>query len=141
MDTIKQDRRFNRSNTKQEALTNLLDYAKIYGGFAHAIIIHRGEVIARSNHTDQSNRMKDIALILEKSAGYLAKAAAFPDIQTMVAQTSRGDSVGCYFFKPATGDPCAIVVLSKTRIPPSADKIFARTAGGYERILRTTTAS
>ncbi|SCX76783.1 hypothetical protein [Desulfoluna spongiiphila] len=138
MDAIKQDRRFNRSDTRQESLTNLLNYSKIYGGFDHAIIIHRGDVVAKSNQADQFTRMKDIALILEKSAGYLSKAAAYPDIQTMVAQTSRGDSVGCYFFKSVSGAPCAIVVLSKTRIPPSADKIFARTATGYERIMRTT---
>lgn len=138
MDVINKERRFNRSKTRQEALTNLLNYAKIYGGFDHAVIIHNGEVVARSHHADQSTRMKDIALILNRSAGYLSKAAAFPDIETMVAQTSRGDSVGCYFFKSKIGSPCAIVVLSKTRIPPSADKIFARTASGYERIIRTT---
>ena len=140
MDAIKQERRFNRSETRQESLTNLLNYTKIYGGFAHAIILRKGEVVARSDQADQTPRMKDIALILEKTAGYLSKAATYPDIQTITAQTSRGDSVACYFFKADNGTPCAIVVLSKTRIPPSADKIFARAANGYERILRSTTS-
>lgn len=82
--------------------------------------------------------MGDIALILDKSAGYLSKASAFPDIETIVAQTSRGDSIACYFFKATNGSSCAFVVLSKTRIPPSADKIFDKTASGYKRIMRTT---
>lgn len=133
-----QNRRFNRSEKKQESLTNLLDYAKIYGGFEHAVIIHNEKIVARSTHTDQAPRMKDIALILNKSAKYLAKAATFPDIETIMAQTARGDSVACYYFKFTDGSMCAVVVLSKTRIPPSADKIFARTASGYERITRTT---
>lgn len=138
MDVSKQDRRFNRSKTKQESLTNLLDYAKIYGGFEHAVIIHHGEIVARSTHTDQAVRMRDIALILHKSASYLSKASSLPDIETIVAQTSRGDSIACFFFKATNGSSCAVVALSKTRIPPSADKIFARTASGYERIIRTT---
>lgn len=133
-----QDRRFNRSKKKLESLTNLLDYAKIYGGFEHAVILHNDQIVARSTHTDQAPRMKDIALILDKSASYLAKAASFPDIETIVAQTARGDSVACYYFKTTNGSRCAVAVLSKTRIPPSADKIFARTASGYERITRTT---
>ena len=138
MAVTNQDRRFNRAETKQESLTNLLNYSKIYGGFEHAVIIHHREIVASSTHTDQDVRMKDIALILSKSADYLSKASSFPDIETIVAQTSRGDSVACYFFKAANGSSCAVVVLSKTRIPPSADKIFARTASGYERIMRTT---
>ncbi|WP_300672462.1 hypothetical protein [Desulfoluna sp.] len=138
MDATNQERRFDRSETKHESLTNLLNYGKMYGGFDHAVIIHNDKIVARSTHADQCLRMKDIGLILSRSAGYLSKAAAFPDIETIVAQTSRGNSVACYFFKPKNGSLCAIIALSKTRIPPSADKIFARTASGYERIIRTT---
>lgn len=138
MDVTKQDRRYNRSPKRQESLTNLLDYAKIYGGFEHAVILHQSKIVARSTHADNLDRMRDIALILEKTANYLSKAITIPDIETIVAQTSRGDSIACYFFKTKDHSLCAVVVLSKSRIPPSADKIFARTASGYERILRTT---
>ncbi len=133
MDVSKQDRRFNRSKTKHESLTNLLDYAKIYGGFEHAVIIHHGEIVARSTHTDQAVRMRDIALILQKSASYLSKASSLPDIETIVAQTSRGDSIACFFFKATNGSACAIVALSKTRIPhPPTKSLRERPAGMSE---------
>ncbi len=134
MTEVKQERRTKRSTNQRDALTNLLDYARIKGGFDQTFIVDDdGELVAYSTPIGDAATLAPMAWVLQKAAGTLSGPASFKKAETILIQVSEGKSLACHFIKDRFDG--AILATIEGKMPPSTEKILAGTVESYLRIM------
>lgn len=134
MTEVKQERRTKRSTNQRDALTHLLDYTRIKGGFDQALIVDDdGELVACSTPIGDAATLAPMAWILQKAAGTLSGPASFKKADTIIIQVSEGKSLACHFIKDRLDG--AILATTDGKMPPSTEKILAGTVESYLRIM------
>lgn len=134
MTATTQERRTKRSTNQREALTNLLDYTRLKGGFDQALIVDEdGELVAASPITGDAAAIAPMAWVLKKAIGTLSGSASFEKADTVIIQVAEGTSLACLFIRDWFEG--AILATCHGNMPASSDKILAGAAESYLRIM------
>lgn len=134
MTDVKQERRTNRSSNQREALDNLLDYARLKGGFDTIFIVDDdGELVAYSKPIGDAASLAPMAWVLQKAAGTLPGPVSFEKAETVVIQVAEGKSLACHYIRGWFNG--AILATVEGKMPSSTEKILAGTVESYLRIL------